>query len=234
MIDAIAWAGSWLLQRSAALPDTIVTKQVLTAPTVFERVTSIASGLLTIAILIFVVAAVPAAWNFRRSYKKVDKLLERIYGDINPIMRHASAVADNIDYITTSIRTDIQQINATIASANHRLQQAMSLTERRMNDFNALLQVVQEEAEQVFVSTASTVRGVRTSASALSGDANGTKFAKQAQDGLADFAVGDRMETEEETSDVDDSYASTTPDEAPRPRVRRRSHGRAGKRGDGL
>ena len=93
--------------------------------------------------------------NFRRSYNRINKLLERIYGDINPIMRHASSVADNINYITTSIRTDVQQINATIAGANERLQQAVQMTERRLSDFNALLKVVQEEAEQMFVSTAS-------------------------------------------------------------------------------
>ena len=54
-------------------------------------------------------------------------------------MRHASAIADNVNYITTSIRADVQQINATIAAANERLQQAVQLTERRMSEFNALL-----------------------------------------------------------------------------------------------
>ena len=33
-------------------------------------------------------------------------------------LRHASSIADNLDYITTSIRTDIQQVNATVAAAN--------------------------------------------------------------------------------------------------------------------
>ena len=158
MLQAITWAGVWLVQRSAALPDTIYTKQIAAVPSTFERITGIASGLLTIAICIFVIAAVPAALNFRRSYNRINKLLERIYGDINPIMRHASSVAYNINYITTSIRTDVQQINATIAGANERLQQAVQMTERRLSDFNALLKVVQEEAEQMFVSTASAVR----------------------------------------------------------------------------
>jgi hypothetical protein len=90
-----------------------------------------------------------------------------VYGDINPLMRHASAIADNVNYVSTSIRTDIQQVNATIAAANQRLQQAMALTEQRLGEFNALLEVVQEEAEGMFIATASTVRGVRTGAAAL-------------------------------------------------------------------
>src|SRR5689334_61944 len=157
----------WLIQASATLPDTIVTKQIPAATSTFEKITAVASGLMTIALLVLAVALVPAAWNFRKSYAKVSDLLDRVYGDVNPLMRHASAIADNVNYITTSVRSDVQQVNATIAAANQRLQQAVSLTEQRLNEFNALLEVVQHEAETMFVATASTVRGVRTGAAAL-------------------------------------------------------------------
>src|SRR3954470_3274806 len=102
-----------LLQATRALGDTIYTKQVASAPTTFEKVTSIASGLLTVTIMILAVALVPAAWNFRKSYKKVSDMLDKVYGDINPLMRHASAIADNVDYITTSVRVDVQQVSQT-------------------------------------------------------------------------------------------------------------------------
>jgi len=166
MVTEIANIGVWL-QQAAALPDTLFTKQVAATPSVFERVVAIASGLMSIALLVFTVAAVPAAWSFRKSYKRANDLLKRLYADINPLMHHASAIADNIDYITTSIRADVQMVNDTIATANERLRSAMSVTERRLQEFNALLAVVQEEAEGVFVSTASTVRGVRRGAAAF-------------------------------------------------------------------
>src|SRR3954468_5714326 len=133
----------------------------------FDKAVAIAGGLTSIAILVLAIALVPAAWNFRKSYKKISDLLDRVYGDVNPMMRQASAIADNVNYITTSVRTDVQLVNATIASANQRLQQAVALTEERLNEFNALLAVVQQEAETMFVATASTVRGVRTGAAAL-------------------------------------------------------------------
>ena len=230
MFDAMTVAGVWLLQRAAALPDTVFTKQIATAPSTFDRITGIASGLLTIAFLVFVAAAVPAAWNFRKSYRRVNKLLDRIYGDINPIMRHASTVADNINYITTSIRADVQQINATIAGANERLQQAVLLTERRLGDFNALLQVVQEEAEQMFVSTASAVRGVRTSASALSDAAGGTKFARQDEADLDQLELDSEIETEEGMYDGYDSDATPSEDDVARPRLRSRTRRGTGER----
>jgi hypothetical protein len=97
----------------------------------------------------------------------VNQLLDRISADINPIVKHASTISDNLNYVTTSIRVDIQQVNRTIAEANQRLLQALALSERRLNDFNALIEVVQREAEGAFVTTASTLRGVRAGAVAF-------------------------------------------------------------------
>ena len=151
-----------LLQAVATLPDTIITKQVQPEATTFEKITTWASGLASIALLVLAIALVPAAWNFRKSYAKVSDMLDRIYGDINPLMRHASTIADNVNYISTAVRVDVQQVSQTIASANQKLVASVAAAEDRIKELNALLAVVQEEAEGAFVSTASTLRGVRT------------------------------------------------------------------------
>ena len=210
MIVSFARAGAWLLIQ-AAQADTVLMRQVGERGW-FEKVTAIASGLMTVALLVLTVALVPAAWNFRKSYAKVSDLLDKVYGDVNPLMRHASAIADNVNYITTSVRTDIQQVNATIASANQRLQQAVEVTEQRLAEFNALLAVVQQEAESMFVATASTVRGVRTGAAAL-------HHVDDEED-----ARGAPLPTSEE---LDDGYDDPDASEAgtTRPRVRPRGRG---------
>jgi len=185
----------WLLQATASLPDTIVTKQVTVEPGLFEKITTFASGIASIALMILTIALVPAAWNFRKSYAKISDMMDRIYGDINPIMRHASTIADNVNYITTAVRVDVQKLSQTVASANQRLMSSVDLAEERIKDLNALLSVVQEEAESAFISTASTVRGVRT-------------------------GIHEAFEKEES---VDDGYTEGEPGwEKPRPRVRPR------------
>jgi uncharacterized protein YoxC len=211
MTVSLARAGSWLLVQ-AAHPDTVLMRQVGTEHGMFEWVMALTSALMTIALLALTIALVPAAWNFRKSYAKVSELLDRVYGDINPIMRHASAIADNLNYVTTSVRTDIHQVSATIAGANQRLQQAVDITEQRLAEFNALLAVVQEEAESMFVATASTVRGVRTGAAALhheddEEDAHGAPLPAS-------------EELEDGYDDPDAPEAGTT-----RPRVRPRGRG---------
>jgi uncharacterized protein YoxC len=214
MIVSFAHAGTWMLSQAAQLAqhgDTLIMRSVAEKGW-FEKTTAIASGLMTVALLVLTVALVPAAWNFRKSYAKVSDLLDRVYGDVNPLMRHASAIADNVNYITTSVRTDVQLVNATIAQANQRLQQAVALTEERLNEFNALLAVVQQEAETMFVATASTVRGVRTGAAALHHE----DVAGEAYDAL------DAM-SEELLDGYDDPAAQQA--EPTRPRVRPRQRG---------
>jgi uncharacterized protein YoxC len=159
------WIGSGtelLLQAARAFSDTVYMKPIVSQQGLWEKVTGAASGIMTITVIILTVALVPAAWNFRKSYKKISDMLDKVYGDINPLMRHASAIADNADYISTAIRVDIQQVSQTVAAVNQRLQQAASAAEARINQLNALLEVVQEEAESAFVTTASTIRGVQT------------------------------------------------------------------------
>lgn len=163
----LAGTGAWLLLQTATLPDTIVTKQVAVERTWFDTVTSLASIAMTLALLALAVGLIPAAWNFRKSYKKLNDLLDKVYADVTPLVRHAHTVADNADYITTAIRVDIQQVSRTVNTANERLLEAARTSERRLAEFNALLRVMQEEAEDVFVATAATLRGVRTGAAAF-------------------------------------------------------------------
>lgn len=161
-------AGALLLQ--AVVRDTIYVAAEARGRDWFEILTGAASIAISIALLALAVGLIPAAWNFRKSYKKANELLDKVYADITPLVRHAHAVADNLDYITTAVRSDLQKLSRSIDGANARLQQVAKESETRLAEFNALLKVMQEEAEDVFVSTASAVRGVREGASSF-GDA---------------------------------------------------------------
>jgi uncharacterized protein YoxC len=173
---------------------------------------------MTVALVVMAGFLAPAAWSFWRTFRKVREIIDRVYADITPITHHASNIADNLDYITTSLRSDVQQVNATIASANRRLHQAVELTENRMNEFNALLQVVQQEAEQAFVSTASAVRGVRTGAATLGG-----YNATYEEDGSGGGPNDDDDDSDEESDEIEGSDGQRIErDETARPRLRSR------------
>lgn len=155
-----------LAQSGPAIADTIVTVQAGSRGLQYwvDLLQSIASIIIALALIAIAIPLIPAAWNSRKFYKKLNDVVERIRDDVNPIVRHASAVADNVDYISTSIRADVQLLNQTVASANQRVNRVAAQAEQRVNELNALLQVVQEEAEGLFINTASTVRGMRVGA----------------------------------------------------------------------
>lgn len=194
MIALLTVKASMLLQAAVSVGDTVLMKQVKTDPSAFEKITSVASLIMTVSIIVLTAALVPAAWNFRKSYAKISDLLDKVYNDVNPLMRNASTIADNVNYITTSVRVDVQQVSQTVAAANKRIMQAVDATEARINQLNALLEVVQEEAESAFVTTASTLRGVKTGLN--------TVFDNE------DLEDGDYIETDD--------------DEKPRPKIRGR------------
>ena len=193
-----------LLQASHVLPDTLVTKQVPAAVGTFEKITSVASGLATIALLVLAIGLVPAAWNFRKTYKKVNDLLDRIYGDVAPLVRSASIVTEDAREIVSIVKGDVRQVQQTVAAANARLLKAVKEAEARLDEFNALIEVVQDEAESAFVNTASAVHGVRT--------------------GLAQV-----FDNTEEFEDGDDRHGSEAGDSGPsgpnRPRTTSRRRG---------
>jgi uncharacterized protein YoxC len=225
MTPVLAPVAELLIQGATSLRDTVIMKAVPPDRGTLDRITEVASSLIAIALLTLTVVAVPVAFHSRRTYRKVHQLLDRVYDDIAPIMNHAHNVADNVNFITTSIRTDVLKVHETIDAANARVQDALALTERRMNELNALLSVVQEEAEHLFVSTASTVRGVREGAAAFRAR-DGMDFASDELD-AADLA--DEIEIQEE-GDGHDRNAQpaapalpTAPRVRPRPRNQRRA-----------
>jgi uncharacterized protein YoxC len=228
---SLAPVAAWLLVQAAALPDTIVTIPGPQQTGWFERTTGALDAIMTLAFIVLTVAVVPAAWNFRKSYKKINDVVDRVYADINPITHHISRIADNVDYMTTSIRADVQKASLTVEQANQRLLVAMEQAEQRVREFNALLAVVQEEAETTFVSAASAVRGVREGAATFRDDAIADLRGEHAAD--ADDELNDELDdlddlygmravrdTDEEDADGDDIGRGIG--DAQRPRVRPR------------
>jgi uncharacterized protein YoxC len=196
--DMLGWVGADLLPllQAAAqatartLPDTIITKQVVAEPGALERAAQALRALMTLAIVVLTFAVVPAAWNFRKSYQKVSEILDRVYADVTPIAHHASRIAENVDYVSSAVRSDVQRVSEMVADAEARLRHAIGRAERRARELEALLEVAQGEAEETFVSTASAVRGVRAGVAALRGDLSAARRAAAAELGRPAWRAG--------------------------------------------
>jgi len=224
MTPLVSAAVTLYLQVAAQAADTIYVQAAPNPQGWFQKAIGIAGAVTTLTLMVMAVALVPAAWNFRKTYKKTNAILDKIQADVMPLIKHAHSIADNMDYISTAVRADVAMIQRTLNTANERLEKVVGVTERRINEFNALLDVAQDEAEGLFVSTAATVRGVKTGASRLVGG-DGPEIASVEVDDDDLEIVGDDEETDDYGYD-DPPGSDDQPDSTRAPRVIRRDRSR--------
>lgn len=228
MTSLLASVGPALLQAAGVARDTVIMKQVGGRGTL-ETIASIADIAMMVSLLLVALVAARVLWSFRTTHTKVNNLVDKLQGDVAPLLRHATAIADNLNFVTTAIRTDVQKVTDTIDIANDRVHRALLTAEQRLNEFNALLSVVQDEAEGVFVSTASTVRGVRRGAASFRAR-GGTDLASDeldAADPADDLDLDDDDLEIQEEDDGDDRNPESAAEALPtaprlRPRTRKR------------
>lgn len=157
-----------LAQVRPALPGTVMALQAEVGWRLWVDVLAdVATIVIAVALILVGIGVIVAALAARRLFKKVTPTVERLRVDVQPIIRHGTAVAENVNYVSTAVRGDVEALQQTVAAARKRVDRVSALAEERVNELNALLEVIQEEAEGLFIDTASTLRGVRAGTEAL-------------------------------------------------------------------
>jgi hypothetical protein len=124
----------------------------------------IATVIIALALLITVLILLVIALQVRKLIRKADPLLRQVQSHIDPVMGHVRDVGENVNYMSSAIRADVQQVTELVDSTRRRLNRTADAAEHRIREFNALLGVMQEEAERLFIDTASAARGVKAGA----------------------------------------------------------------------
>jgi len=103
-----------------------------------------------------------------RMVKTANRIGHDLRAQVAPTVARVQTVADNMAYVSAAVRQDMERIHESVAKLTGHLNQASDRVEERIEEFNALLEVVQVEAEDLFLDTASTVRAVKAGARSLS------------------------------------------------------------------
>jgi hypothetical protein len=103
----------------------------------------------------------------RKVNQTVRDLGERGLRRADPLLTSGKGIADNLEFVSAAVRTDVERLSALVKSLSERLENASAGVEQRVVEFNALMEVVQAEAADIFIGTASTVRGMQAGARAL-------------------------------------------------------------------
>ena len=112
---------------------------------------------------------------------QVKKLLASLQKHVQPVTDRARVAAENVEYISAVVREDVQSVRASVSGLSDRLKEASDRMEERVEEFNALMDVVQDEAESVLLDTAAVVRGVRAGAQTMGGGVAGATSGGDAQ-----------------------------------------------------
>ena len=121
------------------------------------------------------------------------KVLAALQRQMQPVADRARVAAENVEYISAVVREDVQKVHSSVAGLSDRLKDASERMEERVEEFNALMDVVQDEAESVLLDTAAAVRGVRAGARTI-----GEGMARQDSEGDSpeDGGSADSVEAE--------------------------------------
>ena len=151
----------FLLQAQAVRDTMFVVQQKPGWQHWVEALAAVAQIVLAIALLAVGIGLLVAALKVKALMKKLEEQGQKLRVDLAPAIRNVTTVTENATAVSRTVRGDVDRLSASVTAATEKLKDAAEVAEQRVGEFNALIGVVQEEAEQLFIGGAATIRGVR-------------------------------------------------------------------------
>jgi len=104
----------------------------------------------------------------RRAAKSLEDARKKL--SLDPAVASLRRTAENLEAISRTFREESSRLSGSVGLLSERVQQASDRIEERIEEFNALLEVVQGEAENAFVDSAARARGIRAGLEHLTGE----------------------------------------------------------------
>jgi uncharacterized protein YoxC len=195
------------LQPTAAITrDTIVALTMPAERTAFD----VASGTLQIIVLlaglIALIAMAITAFALKRVIEKLQETIDRLAADAKPLLHQATRTTEEARDLVKRVRTEAERLADATGAVSERLLDVSEAAGARLDQVNALLDVLQEEVQETALSAAATVRGLRVGAVALGAALTGAKAGRRrvAADASPDRDALDEGEDDEEDEEEDD------------------------------
>ncbi|HET7230566.1 MAG TPA: DUF948 domain-containing protein [Longimicrobium sp.] len=154
-----------LLLQSQAVRDTVyVVQQEPGWMHTVDALAAIAQIVLAIALLAVGLGVLFAALKVKALMKKVEEQGQKLRVDLAPAIHNVTAVTENVNFVSKTVKKDVEKLSASVTAATDRLKGAAEQAEVKVGEFNALIGVVQEEAESLFITGASALRGLQAGA----------------------------------------------------------------------
>ncbi|HVG43346.1 MAG TPA: hypothetical protein VM890_01410 [Longimicrobium sp.] len=212
----------FLLQAGAVRDTVFVVQQKPGWQHWVEALAAVAQIVLALALLAVGLGLLFAALKVKALMKKLEEQGQKLRVDLGPAIQNVTTVTENASEVSKAVRKDVDRLSASVTAATEKLKGAAEMAEQRVGEFNALIGVVQEEAEQLFIGGAATLRGVRA----------GSETFRRFRSGELEYLGEVTVEEDDDADfDDDDGYDEDDADEI-EVELRRGPAGR-GRDGDG-
>ncbi|MCG8468310.1 MAG: hypothetical protein MJB57_08885 [Gemmatimonadetes bacterium] len=132
----------------------------------YETMIVIGMGLWIVIALAILVSILYAIGLLRRAREPLGRVSGAV-GDLNqrlrPVLANVEQASEQAGRIAARIKDDADDVSTALRHATESTGRMVDLVEDRVSEVAALLEVVQEEAEETFLSTASLLRSFRRS-----------------------------------------------------------------------
>ncbi len=133
------------------------------APTV----TAIATVVVALIAVAFVVVALPLIRQASRTGAAVERFLNLVQKDSKPLIEDARSMVSEANRAVIKLRAEIDGVVETSQDIRTRVGNAADAAESRLLDLEALLDVVQEEVEETVLDVAAALRTTRRGSTIL-------------------------------------------------------------------
>ncbi|MSR22907.1 MAG: hypothetical protein EXR92_05090 [Gemmatimonadetes bacterium] len=154
-----------LLARQGAAPsDTVV---AIASRDAVDWLVAAASGSIVLWTILLFLALGFVVFQARRAQRGIEEMTRKL--SMDPAMGSLRRTAENMSAISEAVRGEIERFSESVGHVSEQLTHASRRIEERVEQFNALMEVVQREAEGTFVDGAATARGIRAGLGAFRG-----------------------------------------------------------------
>lgn len=132
--------------------------------TTYETMIVIGMGLwiaIALAILVGLGYAVKLLRDARAPLSRIGETVGDLRERLEPVMTHVERTSESASILADRLRRDADDMGRALRHAGESTERMIDLVEERVAEVAALMEVVQEEAEETFLGTASLLRAIR-------------------------------------------------------------------------
>lgn len=132
-----------------------------------EVVTAIGIAVLALVAVGLAAMSLATLRSIQGLLRSIDRTIEGLAPRAQPVLDGVARITEDASHVTAALRQDLDGVHETLTQLNDQMRAALHSAEERVREFGAVLDIVQDQAQQLMLDATATARGVQATAQAL-------------------------------------------------------------------